>query len=132
MAEIIQHNESEEIADLPKHPIPALEGLDVIGILESGGAELLVVIADPIDDSEVSQQRLIQKLANYFSFINSDQYIQQVGVTPNIENTKIIVKIHPQSSGIYSEIITNCTSWANENNSSIELKLLTEKEIGIE
>lgn len=132
MAEIIKHNEAEQLADLPEHPIPALEGLDVMGILDSGGAELVVVIADPIDESEFSQQRLVQKLANYFAFINSEQYVKQVGVTPNIENTKVVVKIHPDSSEVYSELITNCISWANENNSSIELKMLTNKEMGIE
>ena len=132
MAEIIKHNEAEELADLPEHPIPALEGLDLMSILESGGAELVVVIADPIDESEFSQQRLIHKLANYFTFINSEQYARQVGVAPNIENTKVVVKIHPDSSGVYSELITNCISWAKENNSAIELKVLTNKEMGIE
>ena len=132
MAEIIKHNEADEIADLPEHPIPALEGLDLMNILDSGGAELLVVIADPIDESKFSQQRLVQKLANYFTFINSEHYVQQVGVTPTIENTKVVVKIHPSSSGVYSELISNCISWAHENNSAIELKVLTNKEMGIE
>ena len=132
MADIIKHNEPEDLADLPDHPIPALEGLDLMSVMEEGGAELMIVIADPIDESEFSQKRLVVKLENYFSFINSEPFIQQVGVSPTIENTKVTVKIHPNSSGVYSTLISNCTAWANENNCSIELKILNEYEMATE
>ena len=132
MAEIIKHNEAEDLADMPEHPIPSLVGLDLMIVNKCGGADLVIVIADPIEDDKFSQERLLQKLANYFNFINSDLYIEQSGVKPDVNNTKVIVKIHPSSSGVYSELVSNCLSWAEEKNSALELRILTDTEMGVE
>ncbi len=130
MADIIEHNKPNDLADLPDHPIPALNGLDIMTVKKDGGADLTVVISDPINGSEFSQNRLLIKLQNYFGFINSEEYIYQAKVRPTPDNTIVIVKIHPDSSGAYSDLISRCLSWANENNCSIELRILTESELG--
>lgn len=129
MAEIFEHNKTEDIADLPDHPIPTLNGLDIITIKKQGGADLIVVIASPIDESEFSQNRLIAKLQNYFGFINSSAYQLQASVKPTPENTSVIVKIHPKSSGVYVDLLSRCEPWAIENNCSIELHVLTTEEL---
>ena len=113
---------------MPDHPIPALNGLDIVGVKNNGGADLIVVIADPMDGTEFSQNRLLTKLQNYFGFINSHEYEIQAEVKPTPENTKVIVKIHPQSSPVYGELITRCKPWAKENNCSLEMQTLVESE----
>jgi hypothetical protein len=130
MAEIFEHNKAIDIADLPDHPIPAVNGLDLLTVKKVGGADLIVVIAEPIDGSEFSQNRLLTKLKNYFGFINSSAYQLQASVKPTPSNTKVIVKIHPKSSDAYIDLLSRCEPWAIENNCSLEMQVLTDKELG--
>ena len=130
MAEIFEHNKAIDIADLADHPIPAVNGLDIVTVKKGGGADLIVVIAEPIDGSEFSQNRLLTKLKNYFGFINSSAYQLQASVKPTPSNTKVIVKIHPKSSDAYIDLLSRCEPWAIENNCSLEMQVLTNKELG--
>lgn len=130
MAEIFDHNKAIDIADLPDHPIPALNGLDILTVKKEGGADLIVIIAEPIDGSELSQNRLLTKLQNYFGFINSSAYQLQASVKPSPSNTKVIVKIHPKSSDTYIDLLSRCKPWATENNCSLEMQVFTAEELG--
>ena len=130
MTEIFEHNNAIDIADLPNHPIPALNGLDIVAVKNEGGADLVVIIADPLDGGEFSQNRLLIKLQNYFGFINSSAYQLQASVKPNPSNTKVVVKIHPQSSNVYVDLLNRCKPWAIENNCSLEMQVLATEELG--
>ena len=127
MAEIFEHNKIENVADLPDHPIPTLDVLDIVTVKKQGGADLIVVIASPIESDELSQRRLLKKLENYFEFINSSAYQLQASVKTTPENTKVIVKIHPISSDVYIDLLARCEPWAIENNCSLEVHALTEE-----
>lgn len=130
MADIIEHNKIEDVADLLEHPIPSLNSLDIVTVKKQGGADLIVIIASPIDGGEFSQRRLLAKLETYFSFINSSAYQLQTSVKPTPENTKVIVKIHPQSSNAYIDLLERCKPWAIENNCSLDVEIFTVEELG--
>ena len=130
MTEIFEHNKAIDIADLPNHPIPSLNSLDIVAMKKEGGADLIVIIADPLDGGEFSQNRLLTKLQNYFGFINSSSYQLQASVKPNPSNTKVVVKIHPKSSNIYADLLDRYKPWAIENNCSLEMRVLVTEELG--
>jgi len=130
MTEIFEHNKAIDIADLPNHPIPSLNSLDIVAMKKEGGADLIVIIADPLDGGEFSQNRLLTKLQNYFGFINSSSYQLQASVKPNPSNTKVVVKIHPKSSNIYADLLDRYKPWAIENNCSLEMQVLVTEELG--
>jgi len=125
MAEIIKHNEAIVVADLPGHAIPSLNSLDVVTIKKKGGADLSIVIATPLDGSEESQNRFLSKIRNYLGFINSSDYIEQAGVEPTLDNTNIIIHIHPHSDEVIIDLINRSISWVNENNSNLKVEVLS-------
>ena len=106
------------LADDDSHPIPCLTALDVFGVKKDGGADLVLVIASPLKADERSQRRLLQKIENYLGFISSDEFLAEAG-PPSPANTKITVKVHPDSDSAISELLDRCVDWVAENNATL-------------
>lgn len=105
-------------ADDDSHPISCLTALDVFGVKKGGGADLVLVIASPLEADERSQRRLLQKIENYLGFISSEEFLAEAG-PPSPANTKIIVKVHPDSDSAISELLDRCVGWVAENSASL-------------
>jgi len=102
----------------PSHPIPDVSTCDVRGVRKGGGADLFIVIALPMQSDERSQHRLMRKMENYLGYIRSDSFRDECGA-PSPETTRIIVKIHEQSSPPIFDLIQQCNSWVADNNASL-------------
>lgn len=100
-------------ADDPEHPLPFLSNLDFIGKLRTGGAELVMMIFDPLAADERSQRRLLRKFDNYLGFIASPDYLSEFGV-PDPSNTRVVVQIDERSDPIVFELLRRCEPWVRE------------------
>ena len=107
--------------DDESHPIPFLEFLDVYAVNKGGGADLVVIIATPLQSDERSQRRLLKKIENYLSYINSEEFLAEAG-PPTVENTRIVVKMHPDSEPSINELLDHCVNWVIANNATIIVK----------
>ena len=80
----------------PAHPIPYLDRVDVMRSKNSGGVDLAVIIATPVQADDRSRQRLLRKLENYVALIRSDEFQAKFG-EPVVERTSIVVVINRNS-----------------------------------
>ena len=126
MAEIIEHQKSEDTYDDPDHPIPALKAIDINTVKKSGGSDLHIIIASPLKADEYSLTRLLDKIEGYLGHIQSVDYREESG-SPTPENTRIIVNIHPDSDKKAFELLERSKPWSLQNNATLEIELLEEK-----
>jgi uncharacterized protein YtpQ (UPF0354 family) len=86
------------------HPIPDLSVIDIVGTKRGGGADLVVIIAQPLGADARSLFRLFSKLDAYLREIESEQWRREhEGATP--ESTNIVVKLHPDSDPVVREVL---------------------------
>ncbi len=112
--------------DDPDHPIPYLNKLDVFAEMKTGGGDLHIVISTPLADDRRSLERLLQKIGNYLSFINSDEFKKECG-QPTPENTHIIVDIDPGSSAAAFDLLERSKPWTLQNHTTLLVKKLDRK-----
>jgi len=109
--------------ELPEHPIPRLDVIDVHGVRKTGGSDLVIVIASPLRMDELSQSRLLKKIENYLNFIASNEYSVQYGApTPN--NTAVVVHVNSKSDEGIFKLLENCRPWVNDNHASLQVEPL--------
>lgn len=128
-AKIINHPIPEDPENDPNHPVPYLRVIDV-ACYSSGGARLGIVIASPLDGSERSQTRLLDKIQGYLGHISSDEFIGDAGVAPTPDNTIIEVVIHPDSSEIIRELLAKCHDWVLSHNAILVVRDLKDSPKG--
>lgn len=114
-ASVTEHVIPDDPENDPDHPIPYLRVIDVAGY-RTGGAKLTIVIASPLDDSERSQTRLLDKIQGYLGHIASDDFIFDAGTSPTPENTIIEVLLHPDSSETIRGLLGECHDWVHSHN----------------
>jgi len=125
MAEVIEHQKSEDAYDDADHPIPALKVIDINTVKKDGGSDLFIIIASPLKADEYSLTRLLDKIEGYLGHIQSPDFQNESGV-PTPENTNIIVNIHPKSDSNVFELLKKSKPWVLENNATLEVKLLND------
>jgi hypothetical protein len=128
MAEVFEHNKSEETYDNRDHPIPALKYIDINAVRKGGGSDLIIVIASPLKSDPYSQNRLLDKIQGYLSHIQSPNFIAESGA-PNPDNTNIIVKIHEDSDHLIFQLLSKCDSWVNESNATLKVEVLKKNKL---
>ena len=69
MTDITKHAEFEDTYDNPDHPIPSLTNIEVLAGLKSGGAELQIIIAKPLQSDDYSLNRLLDKIEGYLNYV---------------------------------------------------------------
>lgn len=99
-------------------PIPNLEVIDVNKVKRDGGSDLYIIIATPLEGTERALQRLLKKVENYLAFIQSEQFREESGV-PTPENTRIVVKLHPESAPVARELLERNKSWVRNNDATL-------------
>ncbi len=128
MAEVFEHNKSEETYDDSYHPIPALKYIDINSVKKEGGSDLFIIIASPLNSDEYSQKRLLDKIQGYLAHLKSPDFISESGI-PTPENTNIIVRIHKQSEPLIFRLLNKYESWVKENNATLKVEVLKESEL---
>jgi hypothetical protein len=128
-AQIIKHATPPQPNDDPDHPIPSLEVIDVMGVKKGGGANLVVVVASPLMGDSRSQARLLEKIQGYLRYIGSNEFRAQAG-TPTLDNTTILVKLHPESAPEIRDLLARSREKVLSNNASLIVQSLTHAELG--
>jgi hypothetical protein len=109
--------------DDPDLPIPSLAGLDVVTILNGGGAELSVVVASPLAADHRSLTRLIDKIDGYLRHIHSSDFQASAGA-PTSSNTTIKVLLHPDSAPEAYDLLDRSKDWVLANDASLKVEQL--------
>ncbi|MGN6829291.1 hypothetical protein [Paucibacter sp. M5-1] len=99
-------------------PIPNVDLIDINKVKHGGGSDLYLVIATPISGERRSLERLLRKLENYLVFIQSDQFKSESGV-PTTANTRVVVKLHPDSDPRAFELIERNRPWVENNDATL-------------
>jgi hypothetical protein len=122
-APIVMHGNWGDNYDDPSHPIPSLTALDVHAIKKTGGSDLVIVIAFPLQADERSQRRLLDKIEIYLRFLKTPEFESSSGVA-SPETTSIVIRIHPNSDPAVFDLIERCRSWIHSNGASLETEAL--------
>jgi hypothetical protein len=111
------------LADDPTHPIPEVGACDIRAMRKDGGADLVVVVAAPLQNDERSRRRVIQKVRNYLGYIASEEFAREHG-RPNPDNTAIIFQVHPESDAAALAFIEECRTWVTDHYANLTVKKL--------
>ena len=95
-------------------PIPSVDTIDTVVRLKGGGAYYGLIVASPLPGDEISQQRLLNKIAAYIQDFYSDASLSISG-RPTMENSRIHVRIHPESDPVVFELLARCRNWVEGN-----------------
>jgi hypothetical protein len=101
-----------------EHPIPNLDVVDVNAAKKDGGSDLYIVVATPLADDSRSLQRLLRKIERYLEFMNTKEFRAESGMS-SVENTRIIVNIHPDSTPAAFELLERSKPWVRDNNADL-------------
>jgi len=124
-AKVANHTIPDDPDNDPDHPVPYLRVIDVAGY-RAGGASLSIIVASPLDGSERSQNRLLDKIQGYLGHISSNEFIADSGAAPSPGNTIIEVLLHPDSSETIRGLLDKCHNWVQSNNASLVVRDLTD------
>jgi hypothetical protein len=99
-------------------PIPNVNVIDINKVKKGGGSDLYLVIASPLPAETEPLERLMQKLETYLAFIGSEQFRSASGLA-SPENTRIIVKLHPNSDPKARELLERNAGWVRNNGATL-------------
>jgi hypothetical protein len=105
-------------ADDPDHPLPQMMSLDMVAKRRTGGADLMILIAGPLQADERSQRRLLRKFDLYLGFIGSPDYAREFGA-PDPVTTRIVVRIDPASDPRVFDLLGRCEPWVREGRAAL-------------
>lgn len=117
-----------QFEDDDDHPIPSLRVVDVIAAKVHGGADLVIVIASPLEADARSQHRLLGKIEAYLGYIVSDDFRVEFG-QPTPENTAIVVKLHPESAPEIADLLAHSKEWVRSYQASLVVEPLESKHL---
>jgi hypothetical protein len=100
------------------HPIPDVDVVDINTVKGGGGSDLFIVIASPLQADRRSLERLLRKIERYLEFIKSDQFRLESG-DATAQNTRLILKIHPDSDPLAFELLERNTEWVRNNDATL-------------
>ena len=129
-AGVTKHEIPDDPRNDPDHPIPNLNVIDVVGYKKTGGADLSIIIASPLEGDPASQTRLLDKIQGYLSHIQSSDFIADSGAPPDPSNTTINVVLHPDSSNAIRELLERCHAWTNEHGAALVVRDLEQNQSG--
>jgi len=100
------------------HPVPDLDVIDVNTVKKGGGSDLFIVVAQPLRADRRSLERLLRKIEVYLEFLNTEEFQRRSGVA-TVENTNIIVRIHPGSDSLAFDLLERNKQWVKNNNANL-------------
>ena len=117
------HGKWEDNYDDPMHPIPSVSAIDVHGVRNDGGSDLVIVVASPLSFDERSQKRLLAKIELYLQFIRTPECQAEAGIA-STENTSIFVELHPDSDQRVLDLLERSKPWVAANGATLKSMLL--------
>lgn len=94
--------------------------IDIYGMRNDGGADLVILIEEPLDESAEIQTLLLDKIENYLGFINSEEFRKECP-NANANNTHIVLQVTEEPPELIKELITKIKPWVAENNAHFSL-----------
>lgn len=91
-----------------------VDKLDIMAARKDGGVELYVVSSGTLDDSQITQTLLLDKIQNYLSYINSDVFKKEFSNIAK-ENIWIILKMEEEPPLLIKELCKKIVSWVQDN-----------------
>jgi hypothetical protein len=95
--------------DFPKPqwpPIQDLESVDITGVREDGGVDLVIVVSQPLDGSAETLAAIRQKVGYYLDVIDLPEFQTDMGYPPR-DRTSIVLAcsfpIHPNATAVIFE-----------------------------
>jgi len=113
----------EWLEDDSEHPVPKVDKLDVQKVKLGGGSDLYLVVASPLGGEERDLRRLMAKLENYLTFLQSPGCITEAGFATK-ENTRVVAKVHPDSNAHVFELLRRNEDWVANNGATLVVELL--------
>ncbi|MDH4167345.1 MAG: hypothetical protein OEV90_13180 [Gammaproteobacteria bacterium] len=118
MAELPDDDPS--LVDDPVEPIPYVFNCDVNVVKKGGGSDLAVVVVSPLQADQRSVVRLMKKLEMYLRFVSSSEFRKESGA-PTVDNTRIVIHLHPESAAEVRDLLWRCHDWIRANHATLEV-----------
>lgn len=101
-----------------------IENINAIDILaernDGKGVELYILPSGKLDSSPETQTLLLDKIENYLTYINSNEFSNEFGKLDS-ENIKIILECKEEPEFLIKELFKKINTWVEENGARIQL-----------
>ncbi len=84
---------------------------------------MYLIVATPLRGEERDLQRLMAKLENYLTFLQSPSCVAEAGFATK-ESTRIVAKVHPESSPYVFELLHRNETWVANNGATLVIEPL--------
>ncbi|MBQ3559689.1 MAG: hypothetical protein IJA07_09275 [Agathobacter sp.] len=88
--------------------------IDIIGERNDGGIELYIISSGAFDDSAEQQTLLLDKIENYLTYMNSNQFQAEFPMASK-ENKWIVLRLDKQPSSLLLSLCEKINVWVKEN-----------------
>ncbi|MBY0273414.1 MAG: hypothetical protein K2X02_08450 [Alphaproteobacteria bacterium] len=88
------------------HPIAedALDNIDVMSVIKDDSVSLSIIITGRLEADEETKRRLFEKINNYLTYINSEEFMEEHG-QPDSSRIEIKISLKKEPSKEILEII---------------------------
>jgi hypothetical protein len=109
--------------DKSNHPISlkSISNIDMIVTKKDGHVELSIIVAGYLDESNFTEERILQKLNYYLTYINSPEFYEEFG-EPSAEKIGIILKCSIDPHEAIYDLINTVQSQVNSNNATLRIE----------
>ena len=102
-------------------PIQNLEEVDLVGVRQDGGVDLVIVVSQPLDDSDEVLNSIVEKVETYLQVTELEEFLTEMG-NPERDKIRIVIDcsfpIHPTAQGV----IEKCRDFVVQTGLSFENK----------
>ena len=96
--------------------------IDILGACKDGGADLVMVSPDPLDETPEGQTLLLDKVETYLKYIRTPDFRGQCpAATP--ENTHVVLLVREEPSPFMQELLQKIAAWVADNHARFFVRI---------
>lgn len=99
-----------------------INNIDIFGIREDGGADLVIVPNGKLDASPDTQKNLLDKIEAYLGYINSNEFHSECPQA-NASNTNIVLQLNEKPPKLIEELISQIDPWVAQYNANFIVQI---------
>lgn len=96
--------------------------IDIMGIRKDGGADLVMVSPEPLDESPEGQTLLLDKVETYLKYIRTPDFRRQCPAA-TAKNTHVVLLVREEPSPLMEELLERVSVWVADNHASFFVRI---------
>ncbi len=96
--------------------------IDILGARKDGGADLVMVSPEPLDESPEGQTLLLDKVETYLKYIHTPDFRKRCP-TATPKNTHVVLLVREEPSPLMKELLEKVSVWVADNHATFFVRI---------